>query len=62
MGYVCQRCNVWYHERVNRNHIVRAVLESIAYQTRDVLSVMQEDSDTTLSYLKADGELQPMNF
>ncbi|MGI6141163.1 MAG: glycerol kinase GlpK [Caldicoprobacterales bacterium] len=47
---------------VNRNHIVRAVLESIAYQTRDVLSVMQEDSDTTLSYLKADGGASANEF
>ena len=28
----------------NRNHIVRATLESIAYQTRDVLEAMQSDS------------------
>ena len=27
----------------NRNHIVRATLESIAYQTRDVLEAMQSD-------------------
>jgi glycerol kinase len=39
----------------NRNHIVRATLESIAYQTRDVLEVMQEDSGIKLTSLKVDG-------
>ena len=40
---------------VNRAHIVRATLESIAYQTLDVLDVMQEDSGIRLNTLKADG-------
>ncbi|NLC44606.1 MAG: glycerol kinase, partial [Clostridiales bacterium] len=40
---------------VNRRHIVRAVLESIAYQTRDVISVMEEDSGIPISTLKVDG-------
>ena len=39
----------------NRNHIVRATLESIAYQTRDVLQAMQDDSGITLKALKVDG-------
>ena len=39
----------------NRNHLVRATLESIAYQTREVLEVMQEDSNITLKSLKVDG-------
>ena len=39
----------------NRNHIVRATLESIAYQTRDVLEVMQEEAGLTLPHLKVDG-------
>jgi len=39
----------------NRNHLVRATLESIAYQTRDVLEAMQEDSKITLKSLKVDG-------
>ncbi len=39
----------------NRNHIVRATLESIAYQTRDVLEAMEEDSSIKLSALKVDG-------
>lgn len=36
-------------------HIVRATLESIAYQTRDVLEVMEEDSNIKLQSLKVDG-------
>ena len=39
----------------NRNHIVRATLESIAFQTRDVLQAMQDDSGITLKSLKVDG-------
>lgn len=36
-------------------HIVRAALESIAYQVRDVLGLMADDADTSLSYVQADG-------
>ncbi|WP_020375468.1 glycerol kinase GlpK [Sulfobacillus thermosulfidooxidans] len=39
----------------NRAHIVRAALESIAYQTRDVLDVMQKDSHRSISALRVDG-------
>lgn len=40
---------------VNRNHIVRATLESIAYQVNDVLMAMQEDSGTPITSLRVDG-------
>ncbi|WMM23324.1 glycerol kinase GlpK [Tissierella sp. MB52-C2] len=36
-------------------HIIRATLESIAYQTRDVLEAMEEDSNIKLQSLKVDG-------
>ena len=36
-------------------HIVRATLESLAYQTKDILNAMQEDSGIALSALKVDG-------
>ena len=39
----------------NRNHIVRATLEAIAFQTRDVLQAMEVDSGITLKALKVDG-------
>lgn len=40
---------------VNRNHIVRATLESIAYQVNDVLMAMQEDSGMHITSLRVDG-------
>jgi glycerol kinase len=38
-----------------RNHIIRAALESIAYQTHDVLEAMTEDTGIPLSVLAVDG-------
>lgn len=46
----------------NKNHIIRATLESIAYQTRDVLEAMQEDSGIKLNNLKVDGGATANNF
>ncbi|OOM62536.1 glycerol kinase GlpK [Clostridium beijerinckii] len=39
----------------NRNHIIRAALESIAYQSKDLIDAMQEDAGCTLTRLKVDG-------
>ncbi len=39
----------------NRNHIVRATLEAIAYQSRDLIDAMEQDSGIKLSQLKVDG-------
>ncbi len=39
----------------NKYHIIRATLESLAYQTFDVLKAMEEDSGIKLSALKVDG-------
>ena len=38
-----------------RAHIVRAALEAIAFQTRDVLMAMESDSGIRISQLKVDG-------
>jgi glycerol kinase len=38
-----------------RDHLAKAALESMAYQTRDILEAMQTDSGLTLSSLKVDG-------
>lgn len=46
----------------NRDHISRAALEAIAYQTRDVLEAMQEDSGIDLKELKVDGGAVANNF
>lgn len=43
-------------------HLVRATLESVAYQTRDVLEAMEEDSGITLKELKVDGGASANNF
>jgi glycerol kinase len=40
---------------VNRAHIVRATLEAICYQTRDVMDAMRADSRIELTTLKVDG-------
>lgn len=47
---------------VNRYHIIRATLESLAYQTYDVLKLMQEDAKLHLSALKVDGGACANNF
>jgi glycerol kinase len=39
----------------SRGHITRAALESIAYQTRDILECMEEDSGLKIRQLKVDG-------
>lgn len=45
-----------------RRHIVRAVLESIAYQTRDVIRAIEEDSGIPLRDLRVDGGAVVNNF
>lgn len=47
---------------VNKYHIIRATLESLAYQVNDVLEVMAEDSGLALSALKVDGGASANNF
>lgn len=45
-----------------KEHFIRAALESLAYQTNDVLKAMQEDSGITLTSLKVDGGACANNF
>ncbi|MGF1724539.1 glycerol kinase GlpK [Photobacterium nomapromontoriensis] len=47
---------------VNSQHIIRATLESIAYQTRDVLEAMQMDAAIKLDTLRVDGGAVANNF
>ena len=47
---------------VNKYHIIRATLDSIAYQTRDVLQAMEADAGMRLSALKADGGAAANNY
>ncbi len=46
----------------NRNHLIRAALEAIAYQTFDVLLAMHEDSGIELAALKVDGGASANDF
>lgn len=46
----------------NRDHIIRATLESIAYQSRDVIDLMVKDSKIPLDRLKVDGGASANNF
>ena len=45
-----------------RNHIIRAALESIAYQTADVLRAMEKDAGLPLRELRVDGGASANNF
>ncbi|HGG0417906.1 glycerol kinase [Clostridium botulinum] len=45
-----------------KEHIIRAALESMAYQTHDVLKAMEEDSGIELKALKVDGGACQNNF
>jgi glycerol kinase len=45
-----------------KEHFIRAALESIAYQTNDVLKAMQEDSGIYLVELNVDGGASSNNF
>lgn len=40
---------------INKGHLARATLEATAYQTREVLDAMREDSGVSLRNLKVDG-------
>lgn len=46
----------------SRSHLIRATLESVAYQTKDVLSVMERDSGIQLKALRVDGGMVRNNF
>ncbi|MBC8052547.1 MAG: glycerol kinase GlpK [Sphingobacteriaceae bacterium] len=46
----------------NKNHIVRAALESIAFQIKDVVYAMQEDADINLKELMVNGGITSNNF
>ena len=47
---------------VNKYHIIRATLESLAYQVNDVLQAMEADSKIALSALKVDGGASANDF
>lgn len=46
----------------NKNHLIRATLESLVYQSKDILSAMVEDSGVRLKDIKVDGGASSNNF
>ncbi len=47
---------------VNKYHVIRATLESLAYQVHDVLEAMKADAGMALNSLKVDGGASANNF
>ncbi|MGO3751565.1 MAG: glycerol kinase GlpK [Peptoniphilaceae bacterium] len=45
-----------------REHLVRATLESLAYQSKDVIEAMEEDAGIPLAYLRVDGGASANDF
>jgi len=45
-----------------RNHLIKATLESIAYQSKDLINAMQDDSKVKLNSLKVDGGASANNY
>ncbi len=46
----------------NKNHIIRAALESIAYQTNDLLQALKNDTGLPISTIRADGGASQNKF
>ena len=62
MGCLCQRRHSGPYPRVNRYHIIRATLDSLCYQTNDVLEAMKMDLGQEVKRLKADGGASANNY
>jgi len=46
----------------NDKHLIKATLDSLAYQTKDVLAAMQKDAGVQLDVLKVDGGVVANNY
>ena len=55
-------CVVGITRGFNRNHLIRATLESLAYQTNDIAKAMEQDSNITITQLKVDGGASANDF
>ena len=62
MGRGRSRGHIGDHQGTKREHIVRATLESIAYQTVDVMDAMRSDSGQEIGRLRVDGGATGNNF
>src|SRR5690625_6149580 len=47
---------------INKNHFIRATLESIAYQTKDIVEVMTKEANIPLQTLRVDGGAADNDF
>ena len=47
---------------IGKNEIIKATVEALAYQTKDVIKAMEDDSNTTLTTLKVDGGASTNNY
>lgn len=55
-------CVVGITRGCKKEHFIRATLESIAYQTYDVLKAMEEDAEVSIAGLKVDGGASANDF
>ena len=55
-------CVVGITRGFSRAHLVRATLESLAYQTHDIVRAMERDSGIPIAELKVDGGASANNF
>ena len=62
LGSIRQRNDCRNYLGVNKYHIIRATLESLAYQVNDVLEAMKADAGIALEGLKVDGGASANNF
>lgn len=49
-------------DKTTKNDFVRATLQSIAYRSKDVISTMQEDMETPIKIVNADGSVSMNNY
>jgi glycerol kinase len=47
---------------IGKNEIIKATVEALAYQTKDVIKAMEDDSSKTLTSLKVDGGATTNNY
>jgi len=52
---LCFRVICGISETTSRSHIIRAALEAVCFQTRDILDAMNKDSGLPLTQLRVDG-------
>ena len=62
LGCVRQRGSVGLTRGTNKAHFVRATVESLAYETSDVLAAMEMDAGLSITSLRVDGGASANNF